>query len=986
MEKAKKARAARRTAFTRALNAVNGGLKDAPLNLNEIEASMQLLEEKYTDLEAINAQIFDFLIDNNAEQSVIDQEMEAVDEYKFIFLQKRNEVVKTLNNGMQKEGAKVENALPCEPKKNFRLPKIELKKFSGDIKDWLQFWSQFKKIHEDESIVAEDKFQYLIQAMLPNSRAYELVQSFPPTAENYGKVIVSLKNRFGRDDLLVEVYVRELLRLVLQNAVKPNESIRLSSLYDKIESHLRALETLGVATDKCAAMLFPLVESSLPEELLRAWQRSTSVSNGNAENAAKDRLTRLIDFLRSEVENEQRISMAMNGFSLNAQKSKKTKPRSETHKDIPTAMGLLTTKPVKNITCIFCGSEHESAECDKARKMSFFERRKIIKDKNCCYNCLKYGHNCKNCRVNIRCAWCSKHHYILMCPEFSKGENENKDCTPCDAKEEKNLASFLRDPDVILQTIRVKLRNDVKESIVRAIIDTGSMKSYILKSAVERMGYTPEGEQVITHSLFGGAKSSATKHRSYMVGSLDGRYFCRFNAFDQDVICGNIASIKRGQWVEELQHLKIEPPDMSEDESTIQLLIGADIAGKLFTGNTRILKNGLTAIETLLGWTIMGKIPSDGQRKDSSLTTISLFVKEANISDLWELDVLGIKDPFESKSKKDHEDKILSAFLENVKVNEDGRYEVQLPWRENHPTLENNRELAIRRLESTTRKLKVNDLFEKYDQVFDEWKSDGIIEQVPASEVTKWGHYLPHRPVLKENSSTKIRPVFDASSHEKDSPSLNQCLEIGPNLIELIPSILLRFRKCKYGVISDIKRAFLQISIHPKDRDFLRFLWYDKSGKVIILRHARVVFGVSCSPFLLGAVIDLHLKRVMQDELSRESMKYCPRNITKLSESFYVDNSVTSVNNVDEISSFISDAKMVMKTGGFELRGWEFSGDSLDSDKSPVLGIIWDKNKDVLSINVPCLDELYETVVTKRSMLSLAHRIFDPLGVLSLLQ
>ncbi|XP_018339113.1 PREDICTED: uncharacterized protein LOC108746690, partial [Trachymyrmex septentrionalis] len=354
----------------------------------------------------------------------------------------------------------------------------------------------------------------------------------------------------------------------------------------------------------------------------------------------------------------------------------------------------------------------------------------------------------------------------------------------------------------------------------------------------------------------------------------------------------------------------------------------------------------------------------------------------ADISDLWELDVLDIKDPFESKSKKDHEDKILSAFLENVKVNEDGRYEVQLPWRENHPTLENNRELAIRRLESTTRKLKVNDLFEKYDQVFDEWKSDGIIEQVPASEVTKWGHYLLHRPVLKENSSTKVRPVFDASSHEK-SPSLNQCLEIGPNLIELIPSILLRFRKCKYGVISDIKRAFLQISIHPKDRDFLRFLWYDKSGKVIILRHARVVFGVSCSPFLLGAVIDLHLKRVMQDELSRESMKYCPRNITKLSESFYVDNSVTSVNNVDEISSFISDAKMVMKTGGFELRGWEFSGDSLDSDKSPVLGIIWDKNKDVLSINVPCLDELYETVVTKRSMLSLAHRIFDPLGVAS---
>jgi Protein of unknown function (DUF1759). len=137
--------------------------------------------------------------------------------------------------------------------------------------------------------------------MTPNSRADELVKSFPPTAENYDKVILSLKNRFGRDDLQIEVYVRELLQLVLKNAVTPAKDVVLSRLYDKIESHLRSLESLGVTTDKCAAMLFPLVESSLPEELLRAWQRSSvhdssSRNNNDVAVQSNNKLTQLIKF------------------------------------------------------------------------------------------------------------------------------------------------------------------------------------------------------------------------------------------------------------------------------------------------------------------------------------------------------------------------------------------------------------------------------------------------------------------------------------------------------------------------------------------------------------------------------------------------------------------------------------------------------------------------------------------------------------------
>ena len=64
--------------------------------------------------------------------------------------------------------------------------------------------------------------------------------------------------------------MQEVLKMII-SAHQAKEVISLSSLYDNLESHLRALETLRVTTNTCSAILFPLVESCLPEEFLRAW-------------------------------------------------------------------------------------------------------------------------------------------------------------------------------------------------------------------------------------------------------------------------------------------------------------------------------------------------------------------------------------------------------------------------------------------------------------------------------------------------------------------------------------------------------------------------------------------------------------------------------------------------------------------------------------------------------------------------------------------
>jgi hypothetical protein len=79
------------------------------------------------------------------------------------------------------------------------VPKIELKKFNGEVTKWLSWWAQFQKIHEDEDLHCSDKFQYLVQGLMEGTRVRELVNSYPQTADNYPKAIAALQERFGKD-------------------------------------------------------------------------------------------------------------------------------------------------------------------------------------------------------------------------------------------------------------------------------------------------------------------------------------------------------------------------------------------------------------------------------------------------------------------------------------------------------------------------------------------------------------------------------------------------------------------------------------------------------------------------------------------------------------------------------------------------------------------------------------------------------------------
>ncbi len=379
MSKAK--RGAIRSIFTRTFNELKDEVdKNDGSDLDILKRLLSRLEDRFQQLDRADDVVMQEMVVNEASQEDMDEEVEYRQEYR----DKMGDMSAMVNKLCESEQAEKattstgNDSICCgnDGKSRYKLPKLELVKFNGEPKNWLSFWSQFKGIHENMKLSSEEKFQYLIQSTVTDSPARSVVSSFPPTAENYPKAIEYLKSRFGKDKILIEVYVRDLLKLVTD---PESQYMTLSTLYDELSTKLRALESLGVTSDNYAAMLYPLVESSLSEELLKTWERNRSrlIVTDNEH----DQLHELMKFLQTEVEGETRLKMAkrcpeFDEQPLHRHKYKKLEFEHATATDL---MNATSNKFSTFNKCIFCEKTHKSQNCNQARKMVTYKNHQIRK-------------------------------------------------------------------------------------------------------------------------------------------------------------------------------------------------------------------------------------------------------------------------------------------------------------------------------------------------------------------------------------------------------------------------------------------------------------------------------------------------------------------------------------------------------------------------------------------------------------------------------
>ena len=127
------------------------------------------------------------------------------------------------------------------------------------------------------------------------------------------------------------------------------------------------------------------------------------------------------------------------------------------------------------------------------------------------------------------------------------------------------------------------------------------------------------------------------------------------------------------------------------------------------------------------------------------------------------------------------------------------------------------------------------------------------------------------------------------------SSDLPLVLYKGPSLTPELFNMLLKFRIYPIAITADIEKAFLQIQVDTDHRDFLRFLYYrnidDPNSEIVRYRFTRVIFGATCSQFLLNGTLQKHASKYEKSD---------PEFYRKVREHFYVDDLNTGVKTIKE--------------------------------------------------------------------------------------
>ncbi|KAF8790942.1 hypothetical protein HNY73_005883 [Argiope bruennichi] len=313
--------------------------------------------------------------------------------------------------------------------------------------------------------------------------------------------------------------------------------------------------------------------------------------------------------------------------------------------------------------------------------MSYDEKKQILFKKGICFKCLNYGHISRKCRVKLKCLKCNKQHVTLMC-------SDKKEIHSFKTNESSEVANNLSNNNykVYLQTICVEIVGQGNKIRVRGLLDSASSRSYV-SDRVKYLKLRPLRREKIIHGLFGGKKTAPLEHDIYaiVINDLNGSFKLCSEVFSERKICGFVLKIENQLILDNLRINKFELSDASCNEDEIDLLLGADLIGKLLTGKCVQLNFGLAAIHTKLGCTVVGKETGLGSSDDeivvdsSVQTVLSLYVNDISLKELWEIDSLGISDPIENISKRKLFDEQLKEFHEKLTVLPDGRYEVELP-------------------------------------------------------------------------------------------------------------------------------------------------------------------------------------------------------------------------------------------------------------------------------------------------------------------
>ncbi|KAK4297542.1 hypothetical protein Pmani_030053 [Petrolisthes manimaculis] len=329
------------------------------------------------------------------------------------------------------------------------------------------------------------------------------------------------------------------------------------------------------------------------------------------------------------------------------------------------------------------------------------------------------------------------------------------------------------------------------------------------------------------------------------------------------------------------------------------------------------------------------------------------------------------------------------------------------PWIKDPHQLPNNFGVAMMKLKGTEKLLrKLGGIRSaKYSEQMINMQERGVVRKLAREEVTHYkgpAHYLSHHEILKpQSTTTPTRIVFNASA-SYNGHILNEYWAKGPNVLNSLFGLLLRFRENPLAIIGDKSKMFNSVRLSEFDSHVYRFLWRDFEDRAPDhYALTAVPFGDICSPAI--AVLAM---RQTADKYKDDFP--IPANI--ILKDSYMDDIIHSLDDAEETPETMQDVEFILKQGNFHMMEWIVSGrtqaeedvDLSGTTSEKVLGVVWNPKEDEISYkiklnitpkqktSVPCTvtgtddgDRELPDDLTKRRVLSKISTIFDPLGLVT---
>ncbi|XP_063416141.1 uncharacterized protein LOC134697785 [Mytilus trossulus] len=523
-------------------------------------------------------------------------------------------------------------AVPSAISSNHRLPKLTLPTFNGNILEWPSFWDSYESaVHYNPTLTDVQKFNYL-KAQLENEAA-QTIAGFSLTNANYAEAVNVLIERFGQTHKITQAHLQALLDITPPR----DDLISLRMFYDKMESLVRGLESLGQTQDSYGNLLVPIIINKLPGEIRKHLAREHGTTNWLLRDLRRS-INKEIQIMEAGqvTQTESGISYSTLFAGANSQRNHNASTRNVNQH--------LTEKP-----CIFCKDIHSPANCQKVRDLD--ERIAIVKRNHLCFNCLG-THHIKGCKSKSSCRNCGKRHHTSLCNEVEhtanpdqRSENrftDTKDsahsCTNKSTTSTPTVVNLVKDTEiqedstilhssaqthskVLLKTAVAPVWSDHHCTDTNILFDEGAQRSFVTGSLARKLNLQREGAEKIQLSSFGETNTNARRlDKATVYVETETGHKIPIHALTVPMIAtpikNHIRFIDRNS--NYLQDLKLAHPVTQQDTFEISLLIGADFYWEIVEDKV-VRGNGPTAVKSKLGYLLSGPLNSE----KSQLSTVS---------------------------------------------------------------------------------------------------------------------------------------------------------------------------------------------------------------------------------------------------------------------------------------------------------------------------------------------------------------------------